>query len=110
MGYKQQGAVPPCHHPRTVPAVPGMNASRMGMAQPIGHTPWRVTAPRDPETGEIHGKPQPAPRLDPRPTGGQFHGRSKQAGQRPRKNSKRTSERNSSRAARAARHRAAKRG
>lgn len=27
---------------RTLPAVPGINAQAMRLAQPIGHTPWRV--------------------------------------------------------------------
>jgi hypothetical protein len=30
---------------RALPPVPGMNASAMGMARTIGHTPWRANAP-----------------------------------------------------------------
>lgn len=89
-----------------LPKVPGMNASAMGLARTIGHTPWRAAAPRDPATDQVTGQQQPPARLQPRPTSGRYL----QSGMHavpPRKTSNRTTSRN--RAARAARSRAAKR-
>lgn len=88
---------------RVLPKVPGMNASAMGMQRTIGHTPWRATAPKDPDTGQITGTPKPAPRYSPRPTGGRGL---EQPGDLHRTRKGKT---NNNRAARAARARARKR-
>lgn len=87
---------------RSLPLVPGMNASAMGMRKTIGHTPWRVSAPRDRVTGAVTGKPLPAKKLDPRPTGGKAD-QPRAATTKPRKGNSKS--RNRSRAARAARSR-----
>jgi hypothetical protein len=79
-----------------------MNASAMGMAKTIGHTPWRVSAPRDRVTGVVTGKALPAKKLDPRPTGGRAD-QPHAATTAPRKNNAKF--RNRNRAARAARSR-----